>query len=62
MYGDNIKEGGRTRNTCLIRLHSALERTKPHTLPVALRDLIDSRQAAGAGGVTIAQDISLQFP
>jgi len=55
MYGDNIKEGGRTRNACLIRLQRALERTKPHTLPF---DFIDSRQATGAGGVTTAQDLS----
>jgi integrase len=58
MYGDNIKEGGRTRNACLTRLQNALVRTKPHTLPFALRDFIDIRQAAGAGGVTIAQDLS----
>jgi len=58
MYSDKIKEGGRTRNACLTRLQSALDRTKPHTLPFALRDFIDARQAAGAGGVTIAQDLS----
>ena len=58
MYSDNVKEGGRTRNACLTRLQRALDRTKPHTLPFALRDFIDSRQAAGAGGVTIAQDLS----
>lgn len=58
LYGESVKEGGRTRNACLARLQSALERTKPHTLPFALRDFIDARQAAGAGGVTIAQDLS----
>ena len=58
MYSDNVKEGGRTRSACLTRLVSALARTKPHTLPFALRDFIDTRQAAGAGGVTIAQDLS----
>jgi integrase len=58
MYRDNIKEGGRTRQACLTRLEKALARTKPSTLPFALRDFIDARQAAGAGGVTIAQDLS----
>ena len=58
MHSDNVKEGGRTRNACLTRLQNSLDRTKPHTLPFALRDFIDCRQAAGAGGVTIAQDLS----
>ena len=35
-----------------------LKRTKPQTLLFALRDYIDRRQAEGAGGVTIAQDLS----
>jgi integrase len=58
LYRENVKEGGRTRNACLSRLESALSQTKPQNLPFALRDFIDSRQAAGAGGVTIAQDLS----
>ncbi|MSQ98174.1 MAG: site-specific integrase [Xanthomonadales bacterium] len=58
LYGESVKEGGRTRNACLARLQTALDRIKPHTLPFALRDFIDNRQAAGAGGVTIAQDLS----
>jgi integrase len=58
LYGDAVKKGGRTRQACLSRLEKALIRTKPSTLPFALRTFIDQRQKAGAGGVTIAQDLS----
>ena len=58
LYRETVREGGRTRRACLNRLESALKQTKPQNLPFALRDYIDSRQAAGAGGVTIAQDLS----
>lgn len=58
LYRETVREGGRTRRACLNRLEIALKQTKPQNLPFALRDYIDSRQAAGAGGVTIAQDLS----
>jgi hypothetical protein len=58
LYRDAVKEGGRTRQACLTRLEKALARTKLSTLPFALRTFIDKRQADGAGGVTIAQDLS----
>ena len=58
MYREEITGGGRTRGACLARLETRLKRTKPERLPFALRDYIDKRQADGAGGVTIAQDLS----
>ena len=58
LYRDNVIHGGRTRNACLERLQANFERTNPTTLPFALRTFIDKRQAEGAGGVTIAQDLS----
>ncbi len=58
LYRQEIKEGGKTKHSCLARLEHSLLRTKPESLPFALRDFIDKRQAQGAGGVTIAQDLS----
>lgn len=58
MYREAIPGGGRTKGACLARLESRLKRTAPDRLPFALRDYIDKRQADGAGGVTIAQDLS----
>ena len=58
MYREAIPGGGRTKGACLTRLETRLKRTKPERLPFALRDYIDKRQADGAGGVTIAQDLS----
>lgn len=58
LYRQEIKEGGKTKHSCLMRLEHNLLRTKPESLPFALRDFIDKRQAQGAGGVTIAQDLS----
>jgi integrase len=58
MYQEATPKGGRTREACLRRLHDRLKRTKPGRLAFTLRDYIDKRQAEGAGGVTIAQDLS----
>jgi integrase len=58
MYRDAVPGGGRTKHACLARLESRFQRTKPDRLPFALREFIDQRQAEGAGGVTIAQDLS----
>lgn len=58
MYREAIPGGGRTKGACLARLEKRLKRTAPDRLPFALRDYIDARQAEGAGGVTIAQDLS----
>ncbi|MCP5318906.1 MAG: site-specific integrase [Chromatiaceae bacterium] len=58
MYREAIPGGGRTKGACLARLESRLKRTSPDRLAFALRDYIDKRQAEGAGGVTIAQDLS----
>ena len=58
MYREAIPGGGRTKGACLARLETRLKRTKPDRLPFALRDYIDKRMAEGAGGVTIAQDLS----
>lgn len=58
MYREAIPGGGRTKRACLARLEDRLKRTAPDRLAFALRDFIDKRQAEGAGGVTIAQDLS----
>jgi len=58
MYREAQPKGGRTKHACLVRLQERMKRTKPDHLAFALRDFIDKRQAEGAGGVTIAQDLS----
>ncbi|MCB0055428.1 MAG: site-specific integrase [Caldilineaceae bacterium] len=58
MYREAIPGGGRTKHACLARLEDRLKRTRPDRLAFALRDYIDKRQGEGAGGVTIAQDLS----
>lgn len=58
MYREAVPGGGRTKGACLARLEDRLKRTAPDRLAFALRDYIDKRQGEGAGGVTIAQDLS----
>ena len=58
MYREAVTTGRRTKDACLSRLEKRLKRTKPDRLAFALRDYVDKRQAEGAGGVTIAQDLS----
>ena len=58
MYREAVPQGGRTKQACLARLESRFKRTKLDRLSFALRDYVDERQREGAGGVTIAQDLS----
>lgn len=58
MYREAVPGGGRTKGACLARLENRLKRTAPDRLAFSLRDYIDKRQDEGAGGVTIAQDLS----
>jgi len=56
---EQVPEGGRTRRACLDRLTARLGSIQLERLgPLHLRDFIDTRQGEGAGGVTIAQDLS----
>ncbi len=53
------KINGRTKDACLARLKSEIGKVKlTHLNAVVLRDFIDRREKAGAGGVTIAADLS----
>lgn len=54
-----VKLAGRTKEATLAMLRRDLGKVKLASLnPVVLRDFIDRRQEAGAGGVTIAADLS----
>jgi integrase len=54
-----LKTPGRTKATVLVMLKREIGKVKLTNLnPVTLRDFIDRRQAGGAGGVTIAGDLS----
>lgn len=59
-YTETIsKEYGRTKTATLVMLRRELGKVKLASLnSVILRDFIDRRQADGAGGVTIAADLS----
>ena len=54
-----VKAHGRTKDATLVMLRRELGATSLSNLnALVLRDFIDRRQAAGAGGVTIAADLS----
>jgi integrase len=58
-YRESVPGGGRTKRACLDRLNERLGHLPLERLgALHLRDYIDKRQAEGAGGVTIAQDLS----
>ncbi len=53
------KVNGRTKDSCLARLKKEMGKVKlTHLNAVILRDFIDRREKAGAGGVTIGADLS----
>ncbi|MEA3276569.1 MAG: site-specific integrase [Pseudomonadota bacterium] len=59
LYREQVSIRGRTKDACLGRLSARLGTVKLESLsPVHLRDFIDRRAGEGAGGVTIAQDMS----
>jgi integrase len=58
-YVETTKSGGKTKEATLDRLKRDLGRTSLRSLSaITLRDFIDRRIADGAGGVTIAGDLS----
>ena len=58
LYRETTPTTGRTREACLRRLEARFAKTSPDRLAFALREYIDRREDEGAGGVTIAQDLS----
>lgn len=59
-YTETLAKGyGKTKTATLAMLHRELGKVKlAHLNNLVLRDFIDRREAAGAGGVTIAADLS----
>lgn len=57
-FREIVPQKGRTQQSCLDRLKDRIGDKSSDNLPIVLRDFIDSRVKDGAGGVTIAQDLS----